>query len=130
MGLKIVFLDDSETTLFSVRSALQRAGHDVLTCTSDMEIGPEIRLADLVIIDFHLPGRSGEAVLRDIREKWNLHQIPPYFYLYTCDRRAGSQYRAMGFDGHFILKGNAKALVCQVAGAERTIALRQQRPHA
>ena len=52
----------------------------------------------------------------------------PLFYLYTSDQEVGADYRAMGFDGRLILKGNPDALLKQLDAVQRAQRLRKMRP--
>lgn len=68
--LILVAEDDPDTSL-SLRTVLERAGHQV-TCTADGREAVALHHAhqpDLVILDINLPGLDGWAALRQIRDR-------------------------------------------------------------
>ncbi len=125
--MKVLYIDDSESDLRVARDALVSAGYDVSTHTSATTAEAEVASADIVLIDFHMPGLDGGEVLRRLRSLLPKGKRP-FFYLYTSDRSLSGEYRRLGFDGQVILKGSTEALLRQLAAACRAVALRRMRP--
>ena len=77
--MRILYLDDDRLQIDLVRSWLEPLGHTVLACTNgDAAIKAIERDAfDLAILDWRVPGTSGEEVLRWIRMR--RHGIPVMF---------------------------------------------------
>jgi CheY-like chemotaxis protein len=121
---RIVVIDDSWLILEQIKSCLTRAGYDVKTTTGPATAARLVAGADLVIIDFHMPGMNGNEVIRSLRSA-----LPPgkacAFYLYTSDRTEAARYADYGFDGAFLRKGEESALVPQVEAVFRTVRMRR-----
>src|SRR5690606_33767476 len=92
--------------------------------TQTVGIARHLRQCDLVIIDYHMPGLDGRAVLDSLKSAAQSCGATPLFYLYTSDATLVSQYRQLGFDGVFSQKGSADALVRQVEAVFRLQRLR------
>lgn len=127
IATKVVYVDDSPSDLRVTRDALVAAGYVVSTHTTVTTAEPEVADADIVLIDFHMPGLDGGDVLRRLRSILPKGRRP-FFYLYTSDRSLSGEYRRLGFDGQVILKGNTEAMLRQLAAATRAVALRRMRP--
>jgi signal transduction histidine kinase len=69
-GYTILVIDDQEEILISLRLLLEREGHKVLTASSGEEGLTLLRSerVHLVIVDYFMPGMSGEKVVRKIRQ--------------------------------------------------------------
>jgi DNA-binding NarL/FixJ family response regulator len=121
---KVLVIDDSWVILESVRMALTAAGYDVRLTTEGEAATKYLTWAELVIIDFHMPGVDGASLLPALKAA-----VPPgatcLFYLYTSDTQVARMYEAYGFDGGFLKKGDASALPAQIDAAFRTIKLRK-----
>lgn len=126
----VVYIDDSETELVSVRAALEGAGYRVTTGSTIDEIVHALSSADLILIDYHMPGMRGDEVRQRIYDRVKTVRVldMPLFYLYTSDRAMSGTYRDFGFDGQCILKGNPEALPRQLEAAFRMAKLRKLRP--
>jgi CheY-like chemotaxis protein len=124
---KVVYIDDSASDLRVARDALVAAGYVVSTHTTATTAEAEVVDADIVLIDFHMPGLDGGEVLRRLRSILPTGRRP-FFYLYTSDRSLSGEYRRLGFDGQVILKGNTDAMLRQLGAATRAVALRRMRP--
>jgi CheY-like chemotaxis protein len=125
--LRLVYLDDSEADLRLAREILVPAGFDLATHTSVHSAQRDLVGADVVLIDYHMPGMHGGEVVRHFRALLPSNQRT-FFYLYTSDRNLSGEYRRLGFDGQIILKGNPEALLRQLGAARKALALRQLRP--
>ncbi len=126
-GWNILYIDDSQVELRNVARALTAAGHEITTRAGPYDCDEPLARAQLVIIDYHLAGTNGRETLEALRERARERAAPPRFYLYTSDKEIGADYRSLGFDGRFILKGNVEALTRQISAAVRTERLLQLR---
>lgn len=75
--MKIGVLDDDETQLTAITAILEQAGHRATTFTRSVALMSALRREtfDLLILDWHLPDRSGLEVIRWVR--MNSDQPPP-----------------------------------------------------
>src|SRR5690349_15330769 len=112
----VLVIDDSEIMLTRIKRALVASGdgYDVTTTASVVGNARHVATADLVIIDFHMPGIDGGAVLASLKDAAAVIGHPCLFYLYTTDPAIASAYAKLGFDGALTEKGNEEALVRQV----------------
>lgn len=122
---RILIIDDSEVVLSQMERALSADGYQVTTTAQSVGAARHLVHADLVILDFHMPGIDGQQVLESMRAATRNAERKPIIYLYTTDRELAGRYRALGFDGAFTEKGDTAALVRQVAAAFRLIKLRK-----
>jgi DNA-binding NarL/FixJ family response regulator len=83
-----------------------------------------MKTCDLAIIDFHMPGFSGDAVTASLRSASSQRDKPCALYLYTTDLAATQKYASLGFDGYFSDKGDEASLVRQVQSAFRLLNIR------
>ena len=69
-GLRIIVADDEPDTVTSLTAILCQEGHSVFGSHHGSEVLPEVRInkPDAVILDIDMPGISGYAIARDIRE--------------------------------------------------------------
>lgn len=69
-GHTILVVDDSPEYLDATRLTLEREGHRVLTCTGGVEALEVLRTQplDLVLLDYFMPGLTGEDVVTRLRE--------------------------------------------------------------
>ncbi len=121
---RIVVVDDSWTILEQIRACLAERGYDVRTTTSPDVAVRLLRGADLTIVDFHMPGLNGTELVGMLRDAQPADNTC-LFYLYTSDRDEAARYRAHGFDGAFLKKGDEAALVPQVEAVFRTVSMRR-----
>jgi DNA-binding NarL/FixJ family response regulator len=120
----ILLIDDSQAVLDELKNVLTQAGFNVVATSQTVGIARHLRHCELVIIDFHMPGRDGKTVLESLKGAAQSIGTTPLFYLYTSDASLGGQYRQLGFDGAFTQKGSADALVRQVEAVFRLQRLR------
>lgn len=128
MRVRVIYIDDSQAELQAVREALGTERYDLVTRTNAEGLEDDVRGADIVLIDYHMPGTTGAEMLKTVRGMCLGETSKPFFYLYTTDREVGGEYREMGFDGRFILKGNQDALRRQMDAAAKAVTLRRLRP--
>lgn len=120
----IMVVDDSEVLLDRIKQRLEQADYVVITTTQTVGAARHLRTANLVIIDWHMPGISGGEVLESFRAAVAGSTTKPLFYLYTSDHAAAKTAKKLGFDGSFVDKGNDDSLVTQVAAALRIAKLK------
>ncbi|MGC4092576.1 MAG: response regulator [Polyangiaceae bacterium] len=114
---KILVVDDSEVVLGRIRQVLEQADFEVVTTSQTVGAARHLRGVDLVILDYHMPGITGEAVAASLRNAAKAVGMAPDIYLYTSDPNIS---RALpGFDGCFSKKGDDDALLAQVDAAFR-----------
>ncbi len=67
----ILVVDDQEPTLEATRHLLEREGHRVLTASSGQEALETFRpgCVDLLLVDYFMPGMSGESLVKAIRTR-------------------------------------------------------------
>jgi signal transduction histidine kinase len=70
-GYTILVVDDQEEALMSTRFLLEKDGHRVLTATSGEEALALFRPGEvqLIIVDYFMPGMSGEELVQEIRQR-------------------------------------------------------------
>lgn len=104
--LRIVLADDNRDTITTLAALLRDEGHEVHTVLRGDEVLELCRLVrpDVVICDVDMPGESGFAIARELRERHGT--LAPLLvaisgkWTKTSDRLMG---KAAGFD-HYLLK--------------------------
>lgn len=106
LPLRMLIADDDRDTAMTLAMVLRDEGHEVHTTLRGDEVLDSCRLLrpDVVIIDINMPGMSGYAVARELRERHGT--LAPLLiaisgvWTRTSDRLVGT---AVGFD-HYLLK--------------------------
>ena len=106
MRLRVLVADDDRDTANLLAAILRDEGHDVHIALRGDEVCDVDRLlrCDVLILDINMPGMSGYAVAREIRER--RAPLAPLLIAIsgawkdTAERRLAEQ---MGFD-HYLLK--------------------------
>src|SRR5437763_7086719 len=106
LPLRIVVADDDRDTAITLATILRDEGHEVQTILRGDEALEMCRLfrPDVVIADINLPGESGYAIARELRERHG--ELAPLLiavsgqWTKASDRLLG---KAVGFD-HYLLK--------------------------
>lgn len=104
--LRVLVADDDRDTAMTLAAILRDEGHEVQTVLRGDEALEVCRLLrpDVVIADINLPGESGYAIARELRERRG--ELAPLLiaisgkWTKASDRLLGT---AVGFD-HFLLK--------------------------
>jgi two-component system OmpR family response regulator len=122
---RILMIDDSEIILATASRRLTREGYEVVTTTQTVGNARHLRTCDLVIVDFHMPGIDGGAVVTSLKEAEVENRAKCPFYLYTSDAGIAAQYARFGFDGAMVNKGDLESLATQVESVFRVIRLRK-----
>ena len=121
----VVVVDDSFVVLDRVRHVLSGAGYDVRATNEPRSAGPLLRGADLVIVDFHMPGIEGGEILPVLKKSLLAADNLCAFYPYTSDADVAKHYQKFGYNGGFLRKGDEAALLVQVEAALRTVRTRK-----
>lgn len=104
--LRILIADDDRDTCLSLAAILRDDGHDVHTVLrGDEVLGVErVTRPDALLIDINMPGMSGYAVAREIRER-RAGAAPLLIAISGVWTKSSEQLlgRAVGFD-HYLLK--------------------------
>lgn len=124
----ILVIDDSEAVLSQIKAALKAGGYEVTTTTQTVGSARHLLSADLVLLDFHMPGIDGQTVLRSLRTAAQSLPVPPPIYLYTSDREIAERAQSLGFDGAFSDKGHMASLVAQTGAALRMAKMKRRSP--
>ncbi len=125
LSARVLVIDDSEVVLSRVQARLEAEGHLVTTTTQTIGSARLLRDADIVLIDYHMPGIDGKALLDSLRAAAAQSKLTPAYYLYTQDQTVSTRALALGFDGCFNRKGDDDALVQQLDAALRQLRLRR-----
>jgi two-component system, OmpR family, response regulator len=123
---RVLCIDDSEVILDRMKTTLEPHGYEVVTTSHTSAAARWLPGCGLVIIDFHMPGFDGAAVVASLRDALSKDEKSrmPFFYLYTSTS-ATTEYVKLGFDGVFTRKGDESALVPQVDAAFRRLRMRE-----
>jgi CheY-like chemotaxis protein len=120
----ILIIDDSDTVLTRLKERLVAEGYNVITTMQTVGAARHLRHCELVIIDYHMPGIDGGAVVESLRGAIRGSNYKPLLYVYSSDRSIERKYEELGFDGAFTNKGDDESLIYQVSAAFRMAKLR------
>ena len=106
LPLRVLIADDDRDTAMTLALVLRDEGHEVHTSLRGDEVLDTCRLLrpDVVIVDINMPGMSGYAIARELRERHGA--LAPLLiamsgvWTRSSDRLVGT---AVGFD-HYLLK--------------------------
>ena len=106
LPLRVLIADDDRDTATMLAMVLRDEGHELHTSLRGDEVLEACRLLrpDVVIVDINMPGMSGYAIARELRERHGT--LAPLLiaisgvWTRTSDRMVGT---AVGFD-HYLLK--------------------------
>jgi DNA-binding NarL/FixJ family response regulator len=120
----VLIIDDSQVILDSARRVLEAEGYRVTTTTQTVGAARHLVDCDLALIDFHMPGFNGGAVIESLRSASAASGKNCLFYLFTSDQEVAKDYARMGFDGSLTGKGDDGALLRGVRAAFRVLQMR------
>jgi serine/threonine-protein kinase len=123
-GKHVLIIDDSPVILENARRLLEAEGYRVTTTTQTVGAARHLVDADLALIDFHMPGFNGGAVIQSLRGASTASGRTCLFYLFTSDQEIAKDYAGMGFDGSLTGKGDDGALLRGVRAAFRVLQMR------
>jgi serine/threonine protein kinase/CheY-like chemotaxis protein len=123
-GKHVLIIDDSPVILENARRLLEAEGYRVTTTTQTVGAARHLVDCDLALIDFHMPGFNGGAVIQSLRGASSASGRTCLFYLFTSDQEVAKDYARMGFDGSLTGKGDDGALLRGVRAAFRVLQMR------
>ncbi|MDB4933495.1 MAG: serine/threonine protein kinase [Labilithrix sp.] len=123
-GKHVLIIDDSAVILENARRVLEADGYRVTTTTQTVGAAKHLVDCDLALIDFHMPGFNGAAVIESLRGASTASGKTCLFYLFTSDQEIAKDYGRMGFDGSLTGKGDDGALLRGVRAAFRVLQMR------
>ena len=129
-GMRVLIVDDNAMNLELVEQVLAQAGYTAVESTREAATVPAICIAtrpDLLLLDLHMPGRSGYEVMAEIRELLDPPQSLPVLVL-TADSSREARHRALSMGARdFINKPiDPTELLLRVGNLLRTRQLQQQ----
>lgn len=80
---RVLVVDDDRSVVFMLTEVLRDAGHEVVAASSSEQALSLSTNIDAALVDLHLPGECGKALIRRLRER---HATLPVILL-TGDRR-------------------------------------------
>jgi eukaryotic-like serine/threonine-protein kinase len=123
-GKHVLIIDDSAVILDNARNVLEADGYRVTTTSQTVGAARYLVDCDLALIDFHMPGFDGGAVIQSLRGASAASGKTCLFYLFTSDQEIAKEYARMGFDGSLTGKGDDNALLRGVRAAFRVLQMR------
>lgn len=114
---KILVVDDDAMNLRLAVTALEQAGHKVLSAGGGAE-GVEVALAhapDLVLMDVQMPGVDGIAALRQLRADPRTAALKVLAFTALAMKGDAERLLAAGFDGYIEKPIRYKAFLVSVA---------------
>jgi putative two-component system response regulator len=123
--MRILIVDDDETSLDMLDNALTHAGHEVQSAQDGRQALAKLRDGEirLVISDWEMPNMTGEDLCRAIRGG----DLPGYVYVILLTSHQGPDYAAAGLSAgadDFIAKPfNPAELTARVRAGERILSL-------
>jgi CheY-like chemotaxis protein len=115
-GKKVLIADDKDTGRELVRTVLENGGYDVFEAHNGIEALDFAHRVhpDLIILDLHMPGLDGFAVIKELRLHANFVNIP--VLALTASAMQGDRQRALteGFTGYITKPVSLKVLRAEV----------------
>jgi DNA-binding response OmpR family regulator len=118
---RIVLVEDSPTQALKLQALLQGEGFAVDCCATGEDglraIGQQV--ADLIVVDYHLPGMRGDELCRRIRLDIGARQLP--ILMFTEDETHASELRALdaGADDYIAKSVETRTLIARIRGLLR-----------
>ena len=82
---RVLVVDDDRSVVFMLTEVLRDAGHEVIAASSSEQAISFSADIDAAVVDLHLPGECGKALIRRLRE----HRATLPVILLTGDMRRG-----------------------------------------
>lgn len=102
---QIMIVDDSPTVLMSMESLLARFGHTSMAASSAEDAIAKLNAGaapKLIITDYHMPGKNGVELIRELRQHPN-HRFTPMLVLTTESQQAKrTEAKAAGATGWLV----------------------------
>jgi diguanylate cyclase (GGDEF)-like protein len=117
-GGRILVVEDDPAQAVSIRSTLERAGHQVRVCDDPRRFAGNLAAFDpeLVLMDLVLPGVTGYELVRSLRQAPGV-TAPPVLYLAPEGEMHGRPETAQPDGGdHLVKPTSPDALLAAVAG--------------
>jgi CheY-like chemotaxis protein len=115
-GKKVLIADDKDTGRELVRTVLENGGYDVFEARNGIEALDFAHRVhpDLIILDLHMPGLDGFAVIKELRLHSHFVNIP--VLALTASAMQGDRQRALteGFTGYITKPVSLKVLRAEV----------------
>ena len=102
MGARILIVEDNSLNRLLVHDILELRGHEVMEAATVDEARRALaeRRPDLLLLDVQIPGGGGEAVIREVRQRAELADLP--IVAVTSLAMPGDRERllSIGFQGY------------------------------
>lgn len=112
----MLVVDDDAGFRAYVRAALEPSGAQVIEAgdgVQGVEVARQAR-PDVILLDWRMPGQSGIAALRTLRDEPLLHDVRIAMVTGLDDERDRTLARHAGADAFVVKDGNPDALMTQV----------------
>ena len=102
MGARILIVEDNSLNRLLVHDILELRGHEVVEAATvdEARLALEAQRPDLLLLDVQIPGGGGEAVIREVRGRAELADLP--IVAVTSLAMPGDRERllSIGFQGY------------------------------
>ena len=99
---RILIVEDNPLNRLLIHDLLELRGHEVIEASTVDEARDALRAArpDLLVLDVHIPGGGGEAIIREVRRRADLKDLP--IVAVTSLAMPGDRERllSIGFQGY------------------------------
>jgi CheY-like chemotaxis protein len=112
----VLIIEDDRAVARLIEIVLSGKGlytHVCLDATGALEVTKRV-LPDLVILDIHMPRRSGISVLKRLRQEESTRHVPVVVFSVLSRRQSIEQLSRMGADGFISKSEGVDALVEKV----------------
>lgn len=112
----ILVVDDDAPILLLMRSLLREFGFEPVAAGSGEQALAEVkkRTPDLILLDRHMPGMSGDEVLRALRAEQGLSDVP--VLILSGEPIGPDEIERLGATGHVLKPFDVNSLVEQIRG--------------
>lgn len=128
---RILVAEDDSTSLFIIKSLLEKWGHDVVPVTSGTDALSVLRSKSsplLAILDWMLPGMNGPEICRTLREEGDAEKPYKYIILLTVKGEKENIVEGLdsGADDYIIKPFDYQELHLRIRVGERILFLQEQ----